>query len=90
MKDMTHTNAGTGEKTRPASRRQFLKGGLIAAGGTAASTLAAPAVLAQAPIVIKMQTSWPSGDIWMERSHQDRPAARGRRRESLPGAGCHQ
>ena len=66
MKDMTHTGAETVMETRPASRRQFLKGGLIAAGGTAAGTLAAPAVLAQSPIVIKMQTSWPSGDIWMD------------------------
>ncbi|MFC3284584.1 TRAP transporter substrate-binding protein [Litchfieldella rifensis] len=52
--------------TKPTSRRQFLKGGLLATGGVAASTLAAPAVLAQQPIVIKMQTSWPSGDIWMD------------------------
>lgn len=28
--------------------------------------LAAPAVLAQAPLVIKMQTSWPASDIWMD------------------------
>ncbi|EPC03044.1 C4-dicarboxylate ABC transporter [Litchfieldella anticariensis FP35 = DSM 16096] len=52
--------------TKPTSRRQFLKGGLLATGGVAASTLAAPAVLGQSPIVIKMQTSWPSGDIWMD------------------------
>ncbi|MDI5934626.1 twin-arginine translocation signal domain-containing protein [Halomonas sp. M4R5S39] len=52
--------------TKPTSRRQFLKGGLLATGGVAASTLGAPAVLAQQPIVIKMQTSWPSGDIWMD------------------------
>jgi len=32
----------------------------------AASTLAAPAVLAQAPIVLKMQTSWGAGNIWQE------------------------
>lgn len=54
----------------PASRRQFLKGSLLAAGGTAASSLAAPAVLAQSPVVVKMQTSWPSGDIWMDFARQ--------------------
>lgn len=57
-------------KFAPASRRQFLKGGLLATGGVAASSLAAPAVLAQSPIVVKMQTSWPSGDIWMDFARQ--------------------
>lgn len=48
------------------SRRRFLKGGALAA-GAAAGTLAAPAVVtAQSPVVIKMQTSWPSSDIWMD------------------------
>jgi TRAP-type mannitol/chloroaromatic compound transport system substrate-binding protein len=47
------------------SRRKFLKGGLLA--GTAAATgLSAPAVLAQSPIVVKMQTSWSASDIWMD------------------------
>ena len=45
------------------SRRLFLR---TAALGTAASGLAAPAVLAQSPIVMKMQTSWPASDIWMD------------------------
>ncbi|MCH4563077.1 MULTISPECIES: TRAP transporter substrate-binding protein [Halomonas] len=60
--------------TKPTSRRQFLKGGLLATGGVAASTIGAPAVLAQSPIVIRMQTSWPSGDIWMDfaREYVDR------------------
>jgi TRAP-type mannitol/chloroaromatic compound transport system substrate-binding protein len=52
---------------RPLSRRSFLKKGAL--GGTAAAaatTLAAPAVLAQSPIVLKMQTSWPASDIWMD------------------------
>jgi hypothetical protein len=25
-----------------------------------------PAVLAQSPLVVKMQTSWPASDIWMD------------------------
>ncbi|MGF1628089.1 MAG: TRAP transporter substrate-binding protein [Kiloniellaceae bacterium] len=56
------------------SRRKLLKGGAIAAGATAASTLAAPAVLGQSPTVVKMQTSWPASDIWMDfaREYVDR------------------
>ena len=56
------------------SRRKLLKGGAIAAGATAASTLAAPAVVGQAPVVVKMQTSWPASDIWMDfaREYVDR------------------
>jgi len=49
------------------SRRSFLRTGVV--GGTAAaagSLLAAPAVLAQSPLVMKMQTSWPASDIWQE------------------------
>ncbi|QFU09988.1 Alpha-keto acid-binding periplasmic protein TakP precursor [Rhodobacteraceae bacterium THAF1] len=48
-------------------RRSFLKKSALM-GGTAgaASLIAAPAVLAQAPKVIKMQTSWPSSNIWQE------------------------
>ncbi len=52
-----------------ATRRTFLKGGAIAA-GAAASGIAAPAVHAQSPIVIKMQTSWPAADIWMDFAQQ--------------------
>jgi TRAP-type mannitol/chloroaromatic compound transport system substrate-binding protein len=49
------------------SRRRFLRNAsLTGAGAAAATTLAAPAVLAQAPLTIKMQTSWPSSDIWMD------------------------
>jgi TRAP-type mannitol/chloroaromatic compound transport system substrate-binding protein len=52
------------------SRRKFLKGAGVAA-GAAAGTLAAPAVVtAQAPVVVKMQTSWPASDIWMEMAQQ--------------------
>ena len=52
------------------SRRRFLKGAGLAA-GAAAGSLAAPAVVtAQSPIVIKMQTSWPASDIWMDFARQ--------------------
>ncbi len=56
-------------ETKFVSRRLLLKGGAVAA-GVAAGGLAAPAVLAQAPIVIKMQTSWPPSDIWMDFARQ--------------------
>ncbi|NNG03116.1 MAG: TRAP transporter substrate-binding protein [Inquilinus sp.] len=61
MSDQENKTAG--------SRRSFLKGGAIAA-GAAASSLAAPAVLAQSPMVLKMQTSWPASDIWMDFARQ--------------------
>ncbi|MEO1239200.1 MAG: TRAP transporter substrate-binding protein [Pseudomonadota bacterium] len=48
------------------SRRSFLKKSALAGGTAAGATLAAPAVLAQAPIVIKMQTSWGAANIWDE------------------------
>jgi TRAP-type mannitol/chloroaromatic compound transport system substrate-binding protein len=54
---------------RAVSRRSFLRTGALA-GGVAASGLAAPAVLAQSPVVIKMQTSWPASDIWMDMARQ--------------------
>ncbi|MBY3099628.1 TRAP transporter substrate-binding protein [Rhizobium laguerreae] len=47
------------------SRRELL-GASTLVGVTAVGALAAPAVLAQAPTVIKMQTSWPASDIWMD------------------------
>jgi len=53
------------ESVNPVSRRSFLRTGAIG-GGVAASGLAAPAVLAQSPLVIKMQTSWPASDIWRD------------------------
>ncbi|QYK40480.1 MAG: TRAP transporter substrate-binding protein [Paracoccaceae bacterium] len=56
------TNSG-----KPAlSRRSFLRTGALAGGAAAGSVLAAPAVLAQSPVVVKMQTSWPASDIWMD------------------------
>jgi TRAP-type mannitol/chloroaromatic compound transport system substrate-binding protein len=52
-----------------AGRRRFLKGGLAAA--TGATILGAPNVVTAAkPKVIKMQTSWPSSDIWMDFARQ--------------------
>jgi len=47
------------------SRRSFLRKGALGGSAAAATALAAPAVLAQAPLVMKMQTSWPASDIWM-------------------------
>ena len=48
------------------SRRKFLRGTGLAAGAIGGA-LAAPAVVtAQSPVVIKMQTSWPASDIWMD------------------------
>jgi len=48
------------------ARRSFLK--KSAAVGTVAGTgiFAAPAVIGQAPLEIKMQTSWPESNIWQE------------------------
>lgn len=48
------------------NRRSFLGRAAVGAPVAAASSLAAPAVLAQSPIVLRMQTSWGSGDIWQE------------------------
>ncbi|MBA48204.1 MAG: C4-dicarboxylate ABC transporter [Paracoccus sp.] len=64
---MTKTNETAG----PVSRRSFLRRGGAVAGGAAASTLlAAPAVLAQSPMVLKMQTSWTASDIWQTMAQQ--------------------
>ena len=52
------------------SRRSFLKRSAITAGAVA-TTVAAPAVVtAQSPITVKMQTSWPASDIWMDFARQ--------------------
>ncbi len=50
-------------------RRSFLKKSALL-GGASAGVLAAPAVLAQSPLVIKMQTSWSASDIWMDFARQ--------------------
>ncbi len=51
------------------SRRSFLRRTALA-GGTAAAGLAAPAVLAQGPLAVRMQTSWPASDIFMDFARQ--------------------
>jgi TRAP-type mannitol/chloroaromatic compound transport system substrate-binding protein len=51
------------------SRRKLLKGSALAAGASAVGALAAPAI-AQSPVVVKMQTSWPASDIWMDFARQ--------------------
>ncbi len=48
------------------NRRSFLKKSALMGGAAAGSTLAAPAVLAQAPVVLKMQTSWGATNVWQE------------------------
>ncbi len=52
------------------NRRSFIKKSALMGGTAASGVLAAPAVLAQAPIVVKMQTSWPASDIWMDMARQ--------------------
>ncbi len=60
----------TDTKKEPVSRRKFLKGTGLAA-GAAAATIAAPAVVtAQAPLVVKMQSSWPASDVFHEMAGQ--------------------
>jgi len=54
------------QNEKSVSRRSFLKKGSMLGGVAAAGALSAPAVLAQAPLVVKMQTSWPASDIWMD------------------------
>ncbi len=52
------------------SRRSFLRTGALAGGAAAGSMLAAPAVVGQSPLVVRMQTSWPASDIWMDFARQ--------------------
>ncbi|MCO6382690.1 TRAP transporter substrate-binding protein [Oceanicola sp. 502str15] len=53
-------------KPQKYDRRSFLKKSALAGTAATGAVLAAPAVLAQSPIVVKMQTSWPASDIWDE------------------------
>lgn len=55
---------------KSATRRSFLKKGAAVGTVAAAGTFAAPAVIGQAPLVVKMQTSWPASDIWMDFARQ--------------------
>jgi len=73
--DMSKEQASTDLTPEPtvagSSRRKFLKGGMAAAAGVAAGAIGAPAIVsAQTPKVVKMQTSWPSSDIWMDFARQ--------------------
>jgi len=52
------------------SRRSFLSKGALGGTVAAGAALSAPAVLAQAPLVVRMQTSWPASDIWMDFAQQ--------------------
>ena len=63
------------EKTAPKttsalSRRSFLSKGALGGTVAAGAALSAPAVLAQAPLVVRMQTSWSASDIWMDFAQQ--------------------
>jgi TRAP-type mannitol/chloroaromatic compound transport system substrate-binding protein len=58
------------DASRPLSRRSFLRTGALAGSTAAASGLAAPAVLAQSPVVVKMQTSWTASDIFRDMAVQ--------------------
>jgi len=61
----------TNIQSKAVNRRSFLKKSVIGGGAAAAATaLATPAVLAQSPLVVKMQTSWPASDIWMDMAKQ--------------------
>lgn len=61
----------SGDNTESNGRRKFLKTGVAAAAGAATGILGAPAVVtAAAPKVVKMQTSWPASDIWMDFARQ--------------------
>lgn len=59
---------GSEQNMASISRRKFLKGGLAAAVGSA--TVGFPMISMGAAKVVKMQTSWPSSDIWMDFARQ--------------------
>ncbi|MEO4001156.1 twin-arginine translocation signal domain-containing protein [Mesorhizobium sp. CAU 1732] len=53
------------------SRRRFLRASTMAGAAVATvGTLAAPAVLAQAPKLLRMQTSWPESDVFQDMARQ--------------------
>ena len=60
---------GTAPATPPATppaRRSFLKRGAAVGTVATAGIFAAPAVIGQAPLTLKMQTSWPESNIWQQ------------------------
>ena len=56
--------------TKATSRRGFLKGGLLAGAGAAATTLAAPHVARAQGMTLKMQTSWGASAIFQDFAKQ--------------------
>lgn len=52
------------------SRRKFLRDGGVAAGAAAGALVAPAVVTAQSPVVLKMQSSWPSSDIFQDMAKQ--------------------
>jgi len=72
MSEVKQDNGSLTEVSKKTTgRRKFLKSGLGAAAGVAAGAIGAPAVVTAAePKVLKMQTSWPSSDIWMDFARQ--------------------
>ena len=63
---MKQSTDPTGSDDKASARRSFLKkGAAVGAVGTT-GIFAAPAVIGQAPLTIKMQTSWPDSNVWQE------------------------
>ena len=63
------TDKGTSPTDAAPARRSFLKTGAAAGAASAvgaAGIFAAPAVIGQEPLTLKMQTSWPESNIWQE------------------------
>jgi len=52
------------------SRRKFLKGGAVAATAGVTGAVAMPNISRGAPVTLRMQTSWPAADIWMDFAQQ--------------------
>ena len=59
------TDATSVDDNTPARRSFLKKSAAVGAVGTT-GIFAAPAVIGQAPLTIKMQTSWPESNIWQE------------------------
>ena len=65
----SNTDKGTAPTDATPARRSFLKTGAAAGAASAvgaAGIFAAPAVIGQEPMTLKMQTSWPESNIWQE------------------------